>query len=146
MNHIGIGENIAVEADLTQLSILLQRLTNDPQKTLSRKGLQRVLRNSSLITAFDEQSGLIVGMVTLIPSIQPNGCFGNIEDVCILEDYEGHGLFSKMLKLTCDIARREGITKLRLTSNSSRERARAIYEQLGFTYHGETGKFTMIIS
>jgi len=143
MHNIGIGENIAVESDLDQLSVLLQRLTGDPLRMLSAKELQRVLRSSFLITGFDEHSGLTVGMMTLIPSIQPNGYFGNIEDVCILKDYEGRGIFSKMFKLTCDIGRREKMTKLRLTSNDSRERARASYKHLGFTYHGETGKFTM---
>lgn len=146
MKHFDIGENIAVEADLEQLNKLLSRLTKGKTTTITPRQLRQTMKKSFLITAFDEQSGLTIGMMTLIPSIQPNGCFGNIEDVCVLEDYEGHGLFTKMFSLACDIAKREKITKLRLTSNESRERARAIYEHLGFTYHGETGKFTMPIS
>lgn len=143
MHNINIGENIAIESDLPQLNTLLQRLTEDSLKTLSSQHLQRVMTRGFLITAFDEKSGLTIGMMTLIPSVQPVGYIGNIEDVCVLKDYEGRGIFSKMFTLARSIAHREGITKLCLTSNNTRERARTIYEHIGFTYHGETGKFSL---
>ncbi|MDD3498468.1 MAG: GNAT family N-acetyltransferase [Candidatus Moranbacteria bacterium] len=90
-----------------------------------------------------DDDGKIIGFAALIIHPVPTkGLVGRVEDVVIDEKYRGRGLGRKIMEDLIDIARREKIEILNLTSNPRRVPARKLYESLGFQL-SDTGVFWM---
>ncbi len=90
-----------------------------------------------------DDDGKIIGFAALIIHPVPTkGLVGRVEDVVIDEGYRGQGLGRKIMEDLIDIAKREKIEILNLTSNPKRIPARKLYESLGFEL-SETGVFWM---
>lgn len=90
-----------------------------------------------------EDDGKVIGFAALIIHPVPTkGLVGRVEDVVVDEGYRGQGLGRKIMEDLVDIAKREKIEVLNLTSNPKRIPARKLYESLGFEL-SETGVFWM---
>jgi ribosomal protein S18 acetylase RimI-like enzyme len=101
------------------------------------------MRANTLLLCVEEKSGKVVGMVTLMQSIQPYGNFATIEDVATHPDHQRKGLSEALVKIAIDTAREAGYDTIKLTSKPKRAPARSLYEKLGFKSDGETEKFKL---
>lgn len=110
---------------IPQLKISSPRLTSD--------GLAGLLASdaTSLLTARDE-SGAIVGMLTLIHYRTPTGIRARIEDVVVDESVRGKGIAVDLVQRALSIAREKGADGVALTSNPRREAANRLYQKVGF--------------
>jgi ribosomal protein S18 acetylase RimI-like enzyme len=86
---------------------------------------------STLLVARDE-TGIIVGSMTLAMFRIPTGLRAWIEDVVVDESARGRGVGQLLNEYALDIARAAGATTVDLTSRPSREAANRLYQRLGF--------------
>jgi len=110
---------------IPQLKISSPRLTRD--------GLAGLLASdaTSLLTARDD-SGAIVGALTLIVYATPTGVRARIEDVVVDEPARGRGVAVELVQRALVIARQKGADGVALTSNPRREAANRLYQKAGF--------------
>lgn len=84
-----------------------------------------------LLVASDE-SGEIVGMLSLVVLDIPTGRKAYIEDVVTDAVCRGCGVGQRLVEEAICIARSEGVKRIYLTSNPTREAAHALYQKCGF--------------
>ena len=110
---------------IPQLKISSPRLTRD--------GLTGLLASdaTSLLTARDD-SGAIVGALTLVCYRTPTGVRARIEDVVVDEPARGRGVAVELVQRALIIARQKGADGVALTSNPRREAANRLYQKAGF--------------
>ena len=101
---------------------------------LTREELTSLLASdsSTLLTARDEATGRIVGMLTLIVYRVPTGVRARIEDVVVDESMRGRGIAVQLVERALEIAREKGADGVALTSNPKREAANRLYQKVGF--------------
>ena len=101
---------------------------------LTREELTSLLASdaSTLLTARDEATGQIVGMLTLIVYRVPTGIRARIEDVVVDESMRGRGIAVQLVERALEIAREKGADGVALTSNPRREAANRLYQKVGF--------------
>jgi ribosomal protein S18 acetylase RimI-like enzyme len=101
---------------------------------LTREELTSLLASdaSTLLTARDEATGQIVGMLTLIVYRVPTGVRARIEDVVVDESMRGRGIAVELVQRALEIARQKGADGVALTSNPKREAANRLYQKVGF--------------
>ena len=101
---------------------------------LTREELTSLLASdaSTLLTARDEATGQIVGMLTLIVYRVPTGVRARIEDVVVDESMRGRGIAVHLVERALEIAREQGADGVALTSNPKREAANRLYQKVGF--------------
>jgi len=110
---------------IPQLKINYPRLTRDALIGLLASDA------TSLLTARDE-SGQIVGALTLVCYLTPTGVRARIEDVVVDEPARGRGLAVELVQRALIIAREKGADGVALTSNPRRESANRLYQKVGF--------------
>jgi len=111
---------------LPQLKITFPPLTREELTTLLASDA------STLLTARDEATGQIVGMLTLIVYRVPTGIRARIEDVVVDESLRGRGIAVELVQRALEIAREKGADGVALTSNPKREAANRLYQKVGF--------------
>jgi ribosomal protein S18 acetylase RimI-like enzyme len=101
---------------------------------LTREELTSLLASdaSTLLTARDEATGQIVGILTLIVYRVPTGVRARIEDVVVDESMRGRGIAVELVQRALEIARQKGADGVALTSNPKREAANRLYQKVGF--------------
>jgi ribosomal protein S18 acetylase RimI-like enzyme len=129
-----------VEVEKTSRSILesLQKLI--PQLTTNyrsfdQSNLDEIVRSEAthLFVAYDLKLDRdIVGAYTIVHFRTPTGNTIRIEDVIVDEKKRGQGIGKKMMYHALEYARKIGVTKIELTSHSSRIEANKLYQSLGF--------------
>ena len=87
---------------------------------------------STILLAHDDETGQIVGSMTLAMFRIPTGLRAWIEDVVVDESARGKGVGYTLNEAALDLARRAGATTVDLTSRPSREAANRLYQRLGF--------------
>jgi ribosomal protein S18 acetylase RimI-like enzyme len=114
------------------LARLLPQLTQSSQPpTLDELRALVESETSTLLVATDE-SGEIVGTLTLAIFRIPTGVRAWIEDVVVDESARGQGLAEQLTRHALELARGGGAASVELTSRPSRETANRLYERLGF--------------
>lgn len=58
------------------------------------------------------------------------------ESMIVSQEYRGHGIGNKLMKLVMEKAQEKNCYKLMLSSNKKRLKAHDFYEKLGFQQHG----------
>jgi ribosomal protein S18 acetylase RimI-like enzyme len=86
---------------------------------------------TDLLVAHDE-SGAILGSLTLVVFRIPTGVRAWIEDVVVDGDARGKGVGEALNRFALDIAASRGARSVDLTSRPSREAANRLYQRLGF--------------
>lgn len=71
--------------------------------------------------------------ITMSYSLEFAGRFGLIDELYVREAYRGHGLGSRALEVAAEACRAMDVSALRLEVDVENERARALYQRLGFT-------------
>lgn len=82
-----------------------------------------------------DDSGEIVGMVTLILYRIPVGLCARIEDLVVDKEHRKQGIGKKLCQAVIDDAKKAKAMKIDLTSNPSRIAAHRLYESLGFSIY-----------
>lgn len=121
---------------------LVPQLTNNnPPPSLN--DLAALVRDSSstLMVARND-SGEIVGALTLTVYRVPTGIRSIIEDVIVDISARGQGVGEAMMRCAIDIARERGASNISLTSNPLRVAANRLYLRVGFTKR-ETNAYQM---
>lgn len=121
---------------------LVPQLTNNnPPPSLN--DLAALVRDSSstLMVARND-SGEIVGALTLTVYRVPTGIRSIIEDVIVDISARGQGVGEAMMRYAIDIARERGASNISLTSNPLRVAANRLYLRVGFTKR-ETNAYQM---
>ena len=111
---------------IPQLKISFPLLTRDELNSLLASDA------STLMTARDESTGQIIGMLTLIVYRVPTGIRARIEDVVVDESMRGRGIAVELVQRALKIAREKGADGVALTSNPKREAANRLYQKVGF--------------
>lgn len=117
---------------LDALNKLLSELDTDIPK-LSEEYVRKILRsaNTNIFVARND-SGLIIGMATLIVFKALSGRRATLEDIVVNKEYRGQGLGKKLLQTVMSFARKENISYIDLTSRPSRIAANNLYASSGF--------------
>jgi ribosomal protein S18 acetylase RimI-like enzyme len=97
----------------------------------SLEDLAEIVERSTLLVARDE-TGAIVGTLTLLTHRLPTGLKGRIEDVVVDEAARGQGVGEALTLEALRLAAEAGVRSVELTSSPTREAANRLYRRLGF--------------
>ncbi len=136
--------NAISSQDTESLNMLLQALSPGCRRR-SWEHFQRILLQSQtyLATFREPSSQEVVGMASLVVTIQPVGVFGRIEDVVVLPQYQGNGIGKSLVATLVEYAESMGLEAVKLTSSPNRKKANALYMALGFASEGTTNKYKL---
>lgn len=79
-----------------------------------------------------EESGMVIGSLTLVVFRIPTGLRAWIEDVVVDADAGGKGVGSTLNRFALDLSAELGCRTVDLTSRPTREAANRLYQRLGF--------------
>ena len=132
------------ESQIDDLLGLMKELT--AELTVTRQQQQRsVAAPGTRIFIAENDEKHIVGCATLCVFESPTGRKASVEDVVVLPAYRGQGIGRTLMQRIIDFAGSKlAPIDLRLTSNSSRTEAIALYEALGFKKR-DTNVYRMVI-
>lgn len=85
-----------------------------------------------LVARHPDESGEIVGVLSLTIYRVPTGLRSIVEDVVVDEKARRRGIGETLLRHAIDIARASGANGVALTSNPQREAANQLYLSMGF--------------
>lgn len=85
-----------------------------------------------LLIAHDEETGRILGSLTLVLFPIPTAMRAWIEDVVVDDAARGQGVGALLNNFAVELAREAGCKTVDLTSRPSREAANRLYQRLGF--------------
>lgn len=88
--------------------------------------------NTVLLARDDADGGRIIGTLTLVIFRIPTGVRAWIEDVVVDSSARGRGVGELLTREALRLASERGAQTVDLTSRSSREAARRLYEKVGF--------------
>lgn len=136
---------IATQAD-AELYEAFQRLVpqltqNNPPPTYEDLAALINEPSSTLLLARNE-SGQIVGALTLTVYRVPTGIRSIIEDVIVDLSVRGQGIGESLMQQGIEIARQKGASNIALTSNPMRVAANKLYIKMGFEKR-ETNAYQM---
>jgi ribosomal protein S18 acetylase RimI-like enzyme len=99
---------------------------------VTRQRIKQVLAQAGTSVIVARVDGQIVGSATLVRLMTLVGQFGYVEEVVVDESARGHGIGTALLGALIDVARRDGLDFVELTSRPAREAANALYCSIGF--------------
>jgi len=85
-----------------------------------------------LVAREPDETGEIVGMLSLTVYHVPTGIRSIIEDVVVDEKMRGRKVGEALVRRAIDLAREAGANGISLTSNPQREAANRLYQKTGF--------------
>jgi ribosomal protein S18 acetylase RimI-like enzyme len=85
-----------------------------------------------------DESGRIVGTLTLVVLPLPSGVRARIEDVVVDAQARGQGVAAELSRFALRAAEEAGARSVDLTSRPEREAANRLYERLGFVRRDST--------
>lgn len=117
-------------ADIRRLVAMLgknfQLLTNADVKAMLTSPA------THLFIARDEEKQNIIGMATVAIYRIPYLKKAYLDDFVVLDEYQGQGIGSDLMKAVLDKAEAEGATYIEFTSNPKRVGANKFYQKFGF--------------
>jgi ribosomal protein S18 acetylase RimI-like enzyme len=117
---------------------LLPQLSTHPPEDVAAHLLRVLASGATRLLVARDESGHIVGTLTLVIFAIPSGTRAWIEDVVVDEGARGKGVGSSLLRDALERATAEGVKSIDLTSRASRIDANRLYEQLGFVRRDST--------
>lgn len=112
--------------------------------TPSNGSIERLIGNDHAALFAAMRASQVVGMLTLSWCDLLSGGKAWIEDVVVDSDHRGEGIGEALVRAAVDHAVHVGAERVMLTSNPSREAARALYRKIGFK-EAETSVFAFKI-
>ena len=112
---------------------LIPQLTNNNPPP-SFDDLSALVRDaaSTLMIARDD-TGVIVGALTLAAYRVPSGVRAMVEDVIVDGSARGQGVGEALVQRAIELAKEKGVGTIALTSSPFREAANRLYVKVGFT-------------
>ena len=132
---------IAKRDELPQLVALLgilfsQEAEFTPDAAKQTRALEKILSHASVGTVFvAREEGRVVAMASLLYTVSTaeGGTAALFEDLIVRPDYRGRGIASSLVEFVIGHARKQGVLRLTLLTDTRNERAQALYRKLGFT-------------
>src|SRR5947209_19825974 len=130
---VPVSEARAVDDELVDAFVRLTPQLSRSNPAPTREQLDEIVRSeaSRLLVARDD-SGAIVGSLTLVLFRIPTAVRAWIEDVVVAEAARGQGIGEALNREALRIAKDAGARTVDLTSRPSREAANRLYQRLGF--------------
>jgi GNAT superfamily N-acetyltransferase len=133
--------DVARTEELPQLVVLLgilfsQEAEFSPDDAKQGRALEKLLSDSSAGTVYvARDEGRVVAMANLIYTISTaeGGTAALFEDLVVLPGHRGRGIATALVRFIIEEARRRGVLRLTLLTDTQNERAHALYRKLGFT-------------
>jgi ribosomal protein S18 acetylase RimI-like enzyme len=117
---------------------LLPQLSDRPSEVEANDVETVVNAQATTLFVARDDTGGIVGMLTLATFRLPSGVRAWIEDVVVDEDARRLGAGRALVEAAVEVAREAGAASVDLTSRPSRESARRLYETMGFEERSTT--------
>lgn len=126
--------------ELPQLVALLgilfsQEAEFTPDDAKQARALDKILHDGSAGTVYvAREDGKVVAMASLIYTVSTaeGGTAALFEDLVVLPGYRGRGIATALIRFVIQEARRQGLKRLTLLTDSDNARAQALYRKAGF--------------
>lgn len=131
--HIAIVSEATDELEAALRLLVPQLGAHKPIPT--RGELEALIRSEAatlLIARFPDETGEIVGMLSLAVYRVPTGIRSIVEDVVVDGNQRRRGIAEALMRRAILLAGEAGASVLTLTSNPAREAANKLYQALGF--------------
>lgn len=128
------------DADLPVMKSLIEQLVNRPVE-FDRKRVELLLKQGSMLVARSEEEK-IVGMASLYRMDRLDRTIGRVEDVVVDASTRGQGVGRGLMEGLIEEAKKQGISRLFLTSRPERVEANQLYQKVGFIKY-ETNPYKM---
>lgn len=128
------------DADLPVMKSLIEQLVNRPVE-FDRKRVELLLKQGSMLVARNEEEK-IVGMASLYRMDRLDRTIGRVEDVVVDASTRGQGVGRGLMEGLIEEAKKQGISRLFLTSRPERIEANQLYQKVGFIKY-ETNPYKM---
>jgi ribosomal protein S18 acetylase RimI-like enzyme len=130
---VSVAEATAFTSDLREAFDRLTPQLSSSNPPPTDDELRAIIASpASLLLIARDDSGRILGSLTLVVFPIPTGIRAWIEDVVVDEAARGQGVGEALNRAALDRARAEGARTVDLTSRPSREAANRLYQRLGF--------------
>jgi ribosomal protein S18 acetylase RimI-like enzyme len=134
----------ATRDELPQLVALLGMLFSleaefAPDDAKQTRALGKILSDETVGRVYVAREGArVVAMAALLYSISTaeGGLAASFEDLIVAPDRRGRGIASALLRHVIEEARKQGVLRVTLLTDSQNKRAQALYAKLGFVPSG----------
>jgi ribosomal protein S18 acetylase RimI-like enzyme len=130
---INISELTETSSSVLQsINELLPQLSSSAQVISMDRLSELVESDNTIIFIGTDESGQILGMLSLIVMKIPTGNKAWIEDVVVDQSARGKGMGKALMNHTLEKAKELAVKSVDLTSRPSREKANMLYQSLGY--------------
>ena len=131
MVTIRVAEN--ADAELVEAYQKLTPQLSSSSPAPSKRELSAIIKSdSATVLVAEDESGTILGSMTLVVFRIPTGVRAWIEDVVVDTEARGMGIGQALNEYAIKLAEQAGAKTIDLTSRPSRESANRLYQRLGF--------------
>lgn len=131
MVTIRVAENADAELVEAYQRLIPQLSSSSPAP--SEDELAAIIESdSATVLVAEDESGTILGSMTLVVFRIPTGVRAWIEDVVVDTEARGMGIGQALNEYAINLAEQAGAKTIDLTSRPSRESANRLYKRLGF--------------
>jgi ribosomal protein S18 acetylase RimI-like enzyme len=143
---INISELTETSSSVLQsINALLPQLSSSAQVISMDRLSELVESDNTIIFIGTDESGQILGMLSLIVMKIPTGNKAWIEDVVVDQSARGKGMGKALMNHALEKAKELAVKSVDLTSRPSREKANMLYQSLGYQIR-ETNVYRHMIS
>jgi ribosomal protein S18 acetylase RimI-like enzyme len=130
---INISELTETSSSVLQsINALLPQLSSSAQVISMDRLSELVESDNTIIFIGTDESGQILGMLSLIVMKIPTGNKAWIEDVVVDQSARGKGMGKALMNHALEKAKELAVKSVDLTSRPSREKANMLYQSLGY--------------
>jgi ribosomal protein S18 acetylase RimI-like enzyme len=130
---INISELTETSSSVLQsINELLPQLSSSAQVISMDRLSELVESDNTIIFIGTDESGQILGMLSLIVMKIPTGNKAWIEDVVVDQSARGKGMGKALMNHALEKAKELAVKSVDLTSRPSREKANMLYQSLGY--------------
>ena len=134
----------ATREELPQLVALLGMLFSEeaefaPDDARQARALTKILADESVGRIYvAREDGRVAAMASLLYSVSTaeGGLVASFEDLVVLPERRGRGVGSALVRFVVSEARRQGVLRLTLLTDSHNKRAQELYAKAGFRASG----------
>ena len=131
MVTIRVADNVDAELVEAYQKLTPQLSSSSPAPT--KDELAAIIKSASAtVLVAEDESGTILGSMTLVVFRIPTGVRAWIEDVVVDTEARGMGIGQALNEYAIQLAEQAGAKTIDLTSRPSRESANRLYQRLGF--------------
>ncbi|MDO8522285.1 MAG: GNAT family N-acetyltransferase [bacterium] len=120
-------------AALRDIRVLLAQVrSGSAEGAVTMPELKSVLKDTNTLVLVAKDGVHIIGMAMLCITARIGRRTGQVEDVVVLDGYRGKGLGKQLMNKLIELARKNKLKAVYLTSRPARVAANALYQKIGF--------------